>query len=170
MLISYLKPAGKDCPGTTEKPLHTLLCTWGVYLLPVLLLALPQLLFWTFGQVAQGGFVRGHFNWGNQGDFYLWFYLKNIGLPLFLILGAVCAASRRRQAPLFLPALFLWWLGELIVFTPNTYDNNKLLYVAYLLLCLGAADYGCDLYGRLRELGGARLLACSCSLPFSREP
>lgn len=135
-----------------------LLRSWGVFLLCILALALPQLLFWTFGQVEQGGFVRGHFNWGNQGDFYPWFYLKNIGLPLLLILGGCCACGRR-NAPLFLPALFLWWVGEFIVFTPNTYDNNKLLYVAYFLLCLGAADYGASLYEKLKGFPGRWPLA-----------
>ena len=150
LLIRYLR---KNGPGK-------LLCGWGLYLLPVLVLAVPQLLFWTFGQVSEGGFVRGSFNWGNQGDFYLWFYIKNIGMPLLLIIGGICACSRRK-APLFLPPLFLWWLGELIVFTPNTYDNNKLLYAAYLFLCLGAADYGVELYRKIKNISGMKLFAAA---------
>lgn len=137
-----------------------LLRTWGVCLVCILAPALPQLLFWTFGQVARGGFLRGYFNWANQGDFYPWFYLKNIGMPLLLILGGVCAC-RRRTAPLFLPALLLWWLSEFIVFTPNTYDNNKLLYVAYFLLCIGAADYAETLYAKIRSVPGSRLLSAA---------
>ncbi len=133
-----------------------LLSGWGVYLVCILALALPQLFFWTFGQVSQGGFVRGYFNWGNQGDPYAWFYLKNIGAPLLLIFGGICACGQKR-APIFLPALYLWWLGELIVFTPNTYDNNKILYVAYFLLCLGATDYGLELYERLKGFPGSKL-------------
>lgn len=150
LLIRYLRRHG----------FRVLLCTWALYLLPVLCLALPQLLFWTFGQVAEGGFVRGHFNWGNQGDPYLWFYVKNIGAPLLLIVGGICAC-RRKTVRLFLPALFLWWLGELIVFTPNTYDNNKLLYAAYLFLCLGAADYGVNLYEKIKAIKGVRLFTAS---------
>ena len=134
-----------------------MLQTWGIYLLCVLVLALPQLLFWTFGQVAEGGFLRGHFNWGNQGDFYPWFYLKNMGLPLLLIIGTICA-GRRKSTVLIVPAAVIWFVIELIVFTPNTYDNNKLLYIAYLLLCLAAADYGVELYLQIRHIGGARLL------------
>ena len=131
---------------------------WGIYLICILTLALPQLLFWTFSQVSQGGFVRGHFNWGNQGDFYPWFYVKNIGAPLILILGGICTCGRKR-VPIFLPVLFLWWLGELIVFTPNTYDNNKLLYVAYFLLCLGSAEYGVKLFDRIKKTGKHRIFA-----------
>lgn len=132
--------------------------SWGVFLLCIAALALPQLFYWTFGQVSEGGFVRGYFNWGNLGDFYPWFYIKNIGIVLLLIIGCFCAREKK-TTPLCLAALFLWWLGEFIVFTPNTYDNNKILYVAYLLLCLAAADYGVELYRRLRVVPGHRMFA-----------
>lgn len=42
---------------------------------------------------------------------------------------------------LLLPVGVIWFLAELIVFTPNTYDNNKLLYIAYLFMVIVAADY-----------------------------
>ncbi|MBR4036498.1 MAG: hypothetical protein IKJ05_07200 [Oscillospiraceae bacterium] len=122
-----------------------LLTTWGVYLVTVMAIALPQLVLWTFGQVAEGGFLRGHFNWGNLSDNYLWFYIKNIGAPLVLIIPAICKADKTR-VQFILPAGVIWFVAELIMFTPNTYDNNKLLYVAYMLLCIAAADYGTDLY------------------------
>ncbi len=146
LLVRYVKQHGWR---------EFLIC-WGIFLACIFIFALPQLLYWTFGQVAAGGFVRGYFNWGNQGDVYPWFYLKNIGAPLLLIIGGICACGHKR-APIFLPALFLWWLAELIVFTPNTYDNNKILYVAYFLLCLGAADYGLELYEKIRNFPGSRL-------------
>lgn len=141
-----------------QKGAKELLLTWGVYLGCVLILALPQLLFWTFGQVADGGFLRGHFNWGNLGDAYPWFYLKNMGLPLLLILGAICA-GRKKTSLLILPAGVIWFIIELIVFTPNTYDNNKLLYIAYMLLCLAAADYGVELYRSVCQIPGIKLFA-----------
>lgn len=131
---------------------------WGCFLFCILLFALPQLLYWTFGQVSSGGFVRGHFNWGNLGDFYPWFYIKNMGIILLAIVGSFCSGKQKNTSLLF-PALFLWWIGELIVFTPNTYDNNKILYVAYLFLCFAAADYAVDLYHKLREVPGQKLFA-----------
>ena len=148
LLFSHVRQHGWKC----------LLVCWGAYLTCILLFALPQLLFWTFGQVAEGGFVRGHFNWANQGDPYPWFYLKNIGVALLPILGGFCACGKKR-APLFFPALLLWWLSELVVFTPNTYDNNKLLYGAYFLLCLGAADYCAALYERQKKFPGYGIFA-----------
>lgn len=137
--------------------IHDLLSSWGVYLAIILFLALPQLFYWTFHQVSEGDFVRGWFNWANQGDFYLWFYVKNLGLALLLIVCSI-SAWRKQSAPLCLAALFLWWLSEFIVFTPNTYDNNKILYVSYFLLCLAAADYGIELYQKVRGIRGIKII------------
>ncbi len=131
--------------------------TWGIFLACALIFALPQLIFWTFGQVAEGGFVRGHFNWGNQGDMIFWFYLKNLGLPFLLLIGAIFS-RKRKLSRLFLPAGLIWLLAELVLFTPNPYDNNKLLYIAYLLLMIAVADYAVDLYHTVKDLGGARIL------------
>lgn len=140
------------------------LCSgWGVYLAVVLVFALPQLVGWTFGQVAEGGFLRGHFNWGNLGDFYPWFYIKNIGAPLIVIIAAVCRGGRH-TAEMVLPAGVIWFVSELILFTPNTYDNNKLLYVAYMLLCIAGADFAADWYKKNRNLWGKAVAAVFLTL------
>lgn len=144
----------------TQNGWQELLRTWGIYLGCVVVLALPQLFFWTFHQVSENSFVKGCFNWGNQGDFYPWFYLKNMGLALVLIVAAVCA-KRKAASHLILPAFVIWFVLDLITFQPNLYDNNKLLYIAYLLLCLVAADYGVELYRHLKTFGGAKWFAGS---------
>lgn len=74
---------------TGSYTLREFLTTWGFFFAVVLLLAVPQLLEWTFRQTAQGSFLSGHFNWGNQGDEYLWFYLKNWGAILALFVPAM---------------------------------------------------------------------------------
>ena len=45
----------------------------------------------------------------------------------------------------------IWFVAELILFTPNTYDNNKLLYVAYMLLCIAASDFAADWFAQRRK-------------------
>ena len=55
------------------------------------------------------------------------FYLKNVGLVAVLAIGGLLAA-KGREFSLYVPGLFLWLLAELVVFQPNEYDNNKLLY------------------------------------------
>lgn len=38
---------------------------WGILLVMIVVFAFPQLFYWTFGQVASGGMLHGHFNWSN---------------------------------------------------------------------------------------------------------
>lgn len=120
--------------------------TWGVFLGIVIIFAAPQLLYWTFGQVAGGDMLKGHFNWSNTGDIaepYLLYYLKNIGLTAILFIPAWIFSKRKDIAQVF-PALIIWFLCEFIVFQPNVYDNNKLLLTAYMLICCFVAGAICD--------------------------
>ena len=127
--------------------------TWGVFAAAVLLLAVPQLLKWTFAQASADSFVRGWYNWANVDDGYLWFYVMNLGLAGLLVLPALFSAKRS----LFVtaaPAAVIWFICEFVVFQPNNYDNNKLLYAAYLLLCGVVASYMVEVF---RALSGGRL-------------
>ena len=131
------------------------LSTWGIVVASAVVLALPQLVLFTFKQTESGGFVRGYFNWGNQGDIYPWFYIKNIGIVLILyILDMIY--SKKSKKLLFVPVTIIWFLAEMIAFAPNTYDNNKLLYVAYLFMCIGASDFLCNSFEGLKKLVGKR--------------
>lgn len=133
-----------------------LFSTWGALLLTACVLALPQLCFWTFQQAESGGFLRGHFGWVIGEDGYLWFYLKNLGLAGVLALGGLLSAKSEAFSK-YAPALVIWFIAEFAVFQPNPYDNNKLLYVAYLLLCCGASDFFFRLVERIRAAGMRRL-------------
>lgn len=126
--------------GWRKKGRDSLIVHWGILLGIVLILAVPQLVFWTFSQAQGEQFLRGHFNWGNLSDTYLVFYLKNIGIVW--VLGIVALLfTRSRNYFMVAPAFFIWSLVELLLFQPNEYDNNKLLYIAYLFLCMFVADY-----------------------------
>ena len=138
-----------------------LLLTWGAFFAIVLLCAVPQLLTWTFTQVNGESFLRGWYNWANLSDGYLWFYIVNLGLPGLLILPALLFSERR----IFLvaaPASVIWFICEFVVFQPNTYDNNKLLYAAYLLLCGVIASYSVDIFRKLKDIPGKTVLAALC--------
>ena len=166
---------------------------WLIYGAIAAALSLPQLIAFTFVQATGSDhFLRFQFNWcNNRGggglvDGYLWFYIKNIGLPYLLILLALCRRKPRGQA---LPdecyqnrliacgAFLIYGVAELILFQPNEYDNNKLLYVWFLLCLPMAADYALEVWQRLRGLGGRRLIAAgfavvcfsSAALTVARE-
>ncbi len=103
-------------------------------------------------------FLNLHFNWVNNlddgtgmRDFYLWFYVKNIGLPILLVLLAWLEKNPRHRRILY-GAGFIWLAAELVVFQPNHYDNNKLLYLAWLLMACVAADYFFTVFAKLKGL------------------
>ena len=129
-------------------------------------IAAPQLVFYTFTQVFQGaaqGFVQLHFNWvnnagGEMRDLYIWFYVKNIGLPfLILILALIERTPRHRR--LFAMAFPIILAAEFIRFQPNDYDNNKLLYLAWLPCCMIIADWCADLWRKLKGLRARPVIA-----------
>ena len=135
-------------------------CDWKGFLVYALLaaaLALPQLLFFTLRQASGEGFLRFSPLWANESDSFFWFYIKNWGLIFLLLPFAVFNAGKKRG--LFLCSLPLWAVCELVVFQPNPYDNNKLIFVCYMLACGLVADLLCTLYRRLRWMRGRGLAA-----------
>ena len=125
---------------------------WLAFGLPAVALAAPQLLLWTFHSVGGNEqFLRWHFDWVNGGkENWLWFWLKNVG-PLFLLAPlAFVFADREKRAAAF-PALLIFLLCEFVAFQPNVYDNNKLLYVSYALLCILSADFVVRAAGKIRR-------------------
>lgn len=159
-----------------QKQWKTLIATWGIFLGIIIVLALPQLLIWTFGQAGSEGFVRGHFNWSNTGDQYLWFYVKNIGVTFVLfILAFFCA--RKQNLQIASPLLLIWFIAELVVFQPNEYDNNKLLFVGFVFMCGLAADFTVTFFvkkwNRILKAGVAAILlffgTISAILTLGRE-
>lgn len=149
--------------STNNDTLQKFLTTWGVFFGVLLLLALPQLLEWTFGQTTQSGFLLGHFNWGNQGDTYLWFYLKNWGAILLWFVPAMIHC-KKEDFDVMSGAFLLWFVVEIISFTPNTYDNNKLLYITYIFVCCLSADYGIDFLRSLKKASSRYL--CMIGMVF----
>lgn len=89
---------------------------------------------------GEGGFLQGHLGWAIGAESYLFFYLQNLGLAGLLALGGLFL-SRGGAFLRLAPALAIWLLAELVVFQPNVYDNNKLLYPAYAFLCCAAARW-----------------------------
>ncbi len=116
------------------------------YLIVVLVLALPQLIAFTFRQT--GGFLKFHFNWANESDNYFWFYIKNLGLIALLFPVAFIAADRKNRGVVG-GGLFVWVFAELIQFQPNTYDNNKLLFITFAFACGLVGSWLIDVKDRL---------------------
>ena len=141
---------------------------WAVYGGLAVAAAAPQLIVWTFHQaLGNERFLRFRFNWVNNTgsglrDGYLWFYLKNIGLPFALILLSLLEKNEKRR---FIAggAFVIFLAAEFIQFQPNEYDNNKLFYIWYMLCTVLAADYGLELLERLKGLRARPVLAAVCA-------
>lgn len=132
-------------------------------------LSLPQLILFTFAQAFQGGeekvsFLAFQFNWVNNPmgsgmrDLYLWFYVKNVGIPFIMLLLALCERDRHTRR-IFSGALAIILTAEFIRFQPNEYDNNKLFYLAWLMCCMIVADWCRKVWHRLRGLRSRNVLA-----------
>ena len=131
-------------------------------------LSLPQLFGFTFAQTFQGGehntFLKFQFNWVNNRngdgmrDLYLWFYVKNIGLP-FLALLLALFEKKPRWRRIFAMALPIILAAEFIRFQPNEYDNNKLFYLAWLLCCMIVADWAGEMWHRLEGVRARPVMA-----------
>jgi len=137
-------------------------------------LSVPQLVLFTFQQAFQGeeanSFIRLWFNWvnnpngdGELRDFYLWFYVKNIGLPVIALILALFERDRRTRR-IFAGALVIILAAELIRFQPNPYDNNKLLYLAWLLCCMIVADWCRKIWHRLEGLRARPVIAAAAAV------
>lgn len=112
-------------------------------------LCLPQLALFIFPQTSEGAnFLRMHWNWANEGDNYFWFYIKNIGLVYLLLVPAFLHASKK-QRWLYGGGLAILALAECVVFQPNNYDNNKLLFIWHMLGCMLAAGLLCEIAASL---------------------
>ena len=157
-----------DPKALTERRTRTeILGRWRIYGAIAAVIAAPQLFGFTFAQAFQEGgrsFVTVQFNWVNNPsgtgmrDLYLWFYIKNIGLP-FLALIAALFDKNPRNRRIFAMALPIILAAEFVRFQPNEYDNNKLFYLAWLLCCMIISDWCSRLWKRLDGLRGRRFLA-----------
>ncbi|MBP3541553.1 MAG: hypothetical protein J6K72_07060 [Clostridia bacterium] len=74
-------------------------------------------------------------------------------------------------------ALLIYVIAEFILFQPNEYDNNKLLYVWFALCLPMAADYAVEMFHKLLGLPGRKVIAAlflfccfaSSSITVARE-
>lgn len=135
------------------------------------LLALPQLVAFTFRQASAQGFLRLQFNWVNNSgghglrDGYLWFYVKNVGLPFLLLLLALFENNARHRL-ICLGGFAIFAVAECVLFQPNEYDNNKLFYVWYALCAVPVAEYAFLLWEKIRALRARRVIAALACFTF----
>ncbi|GEM_PF-62807 len=125
------RPAGKT---EAQKTLRNLLA-FALFGVIAVVLAAPQIFGFTLKQSANNEqFLRWSFNWANTSDSWLWFYIKNLGL-IFILMPAAFLMEKKESRLFFAGGLAIWGICEILLFQPNPYDNNKLLFIWFALSC-----------------------------------
>ncbi len=142
--------------------------------------ALPQLIGFTFAQAFQAGeghhsFLVFQFNWVNNPsgrgmrDFYLWFYIKNVGIPFLMLLFAAFEREPK-QRRLFSGMVLIVLAAELIRFQPNEYDNNKLFYLAWMMGCMIVSNWTAKVWRMLKNLRSRKAIAVGAVVVIFLSP
>lgn len=108
-----------------------------------LALAAPQFFKWTMNSVQTGNMLRWNLGWvaGANGALNNWlvFFIMNVGI-LFLAMWPAALAMRGEKRGLFIGALAIFVLSNVVAFQPNLYDNNKLLYIWFMITDILVCD------------------------------
>jgi hypothetical protein len=132
---------------------------WVIFGVIVFALALPQLIGWTFSQTSGNeSFLNFKFNWVNEKDPYLWFYLKNWGITALFAVPTVLWASKDNKKLLAGCAL-IFVIAELILFQPNAYDNNKLFFIVYMILVMLMSGWLLSMWDAMKQVRGRAYFA-----------
>lgn len=143
---------------------------WVIFGGIVAVMVVPQLLTWTLKQAGGESFIKPFYNWENNtqysssapyqnwNDPYLWFYLKNWGITALFAAPAILCAKKDNKK-LIAGAALVFISAECILFQPLGYDNNKMFFVAYMLLVILVADWLLMMWDKLNGMRGRIYLA-----------
>ncbi|HEV2862731.1 MAG TPA: hypothetical protein VGX48_17075 [Pyrinomonadaceae bacterium] len=134
---------------------------WLAFWAPALLLAAPQL-FGLASHVSGGGFVRLLPGWmGHDAPSFTVYLLRNFGLPLVLAVPAWLAAPRAWRG-FYLPFVLLFAFALVVMFSPNTFDNAKVIYYWHAVNSAFVGSLIFRLAAEYRQRLLASLLALVC--------
>jgi len=140
---------------------------WLMFAIPLAALAVPQVWYWTVPQSMEGGFVRWQPGWVNQIGIWPWFWVKNAGLAFILIFPAFFGGAGRQMRRLYVGALAVFILSELVAFQPWAWDNIKLHFVWYIFTAFLVADYVSRGYYKLPDGLSRKVLLFLVVVAFS---
>lgn len=124
-----------------------------------LALALPQLILWTFDSVGGGNMLQWNLGWVAEGNWFF-FWVVNCGV-VFIAMWPMLLFLRGEKARLFIGAAAVFLLANVVAFQPNLYDNNKLLYIWFMVTDILVCDW---LWEGFRQMKSPRLRAAVAGL------
>ena len=134
---------------------------WLVFFLTASLVALPQMLWSTYGSAVDSTkFFEWHLSWDHGDENPLWFWLKNTGAFIPLTVAALLwrGSERlvsRRLLVFFLPFTLCFIIPNVLKMAPWIWDNIKVLYYWWL----ASAPLVALLLARLWQEGGVKRAA-----------
>lgn len=125
-----------------------------------LALAMPQLITWTFQAAGTGRLIWFNPGWVHGDTPWLLFWIINGGV-VFCGMLPMMVFLRGDRMRLFLGAAALFVLGNLVAFQPNPYDDNKLLYIWYMIVDIQVCIW---LWEQMEKLRSRALAAVAAAL------
>jgi hypothetical protein len=107
---------------------------WLIFLVTASLIALPQLLWSTHGSaVKTSAFIGFQFGWDSDTENFFWFWFKNTGLFIPLLIVALLWKRdnylvSRRLLFFYLPFLLCFIIPNMVKLAPWIWDNVKILF------------------------------------------
>lgn len=138
--------------------LSSLIENYLLYGVVCMVLALPQLFEWSFDAAGSGRYLWLNPGWEHGETNWLWFWLINGGV-VFLLMVPMMVLLRGDGARLFWGAAALFILANIVSFQPNPYDNNKLMYIWYMVVDILVSVWLWELLERVRPRALAGVLA-----------
>ena len=112
-------------------------------------LALPQLITWTFDAAGTGRLIWFNPGWVHGDTPWLLFWIINCGV-VFCAMLPMLFFLRGDRLRLFMGAAALFALGNLVAFQPNPYDDNKLLYIWFMIADIQVCAWLWELLDRIK--------------------
>lgn len=104
---------------------------WVAFWVPATVLAAPYLVN-VLGHISENGFIRFQPGWrGHSKSIWIWYWLRNVGLPTLVIIPAWFAMPGLWRR-FYLGFVLLLVFSLLVVVSPNYFDNIKLIYLWYV--------------------------------------
>jgi hypothetical protein len=106
---------------------------WTLFSLPIMMLALPQVLWILPGHA--GHFLRPTLGWMTGSDSVWWFWFKNMS-PHMFIFALAPGFAKPKVKTFYLAFVGLFAVSNLVIFQPHDYDNLKLMFWWFLMSCI----------------------------------
>ena len=107
---------------------------WLCFFIPAGVLSLPQIFYFMHSGETTVHFFSIHLGWVANEENVFWFYLKNTGLFIPILLGTLIFSKKLSypQKKFAIPFLLIFVIANLIQFTPWDWDNLKVLIFFYI--------------------------------------